>query len=282
MQRFSFKAAIASTVLFIILPTLAFSWNATGHMVIANIAYSHLDPVVKEKVDDLVDRMHQQYPYIFNFVDMATWADELRYQKIDVYSHWHYIDQPFSTDGSLLKNLIDSDNAVYAMKNLQIVIKNERANVYERVRFLAFLEHVMGDLHQPLHTVSNITALTPDGDKGGNIYYVNYNGHKTGLHYLWDSGLGIFSSKATPENVNNLTAKIISDYPETYFGKRANDLSMDTILKEGLDNAKQYVYSVPMNESISQQYVNAGQQIAEQQAALAGYRLAKLLALLFG
>lgn len=280
MQCFSFKAAIASTVLFL-LPTLVFSWNATGHMVIADIAYSRLDPVVKEKVDDLVDKMHQQYPYVYNFVDMATWADELRYQKIDVYSHWHYIDQAFSTDGSPLKNLIDSDNAVYAMKNLQLVIKNEKANVYERVRFLAFLEHVMGDLHQPLHTVSNITSLTPDGDKGGNIYYVNYNGHKTGLHYLWDSGLGIFSGEATPDNVRTVATKISSDYPEAYFGKRASDLSLDTIIKEGLDNAKQYVYSVPMNENISPQYVSTGQQVAEQQAALAGYRLAKLLTLLF-
>lgn len=279
MLRSYLKVVIASAVLSVF-PSLCFSWNATGHMVIANIAYERLDPVVKSKVDDLVDKMHQEYPYVYNFVDMATWADGLRTQKIDVYSHWHYADYAFSTDGTPIKNLLDSDNAIYVMKDLQLVVKNEHANPYERVRFLAFLEHVIGDLHQPLHTVSNISAQNPDGDKGGNTYYVHYNGQKANLHYLWDSGLGVFNREATPDNIKEISDTITQHYPEAYFGARANDLSLDNMAKEGMDNAKQYVYSVPMNEAISEQYVATGQQIAEQQAAIAGYRLAKILALL--
>lgn len=261
--------------------TSVFAWNSTGHMVIAEIAYQQLDPVVKSKVDDLVEKMQQEYPNILNFVDMATWADNLRSQRIDVYAHWHYIDQAFSTDGTPLVNLTDSDNAVYVMKSIQLAIKNERANTFERARFLAFLEHIMGDLHQPLHTVSNVSELTPNGDKGGNAYYVTYNGKKESLHYLWDSGLGIFNHDPTLENAAEIAKKITSDYPESYFGDRASDLSMDTITKEGLENARQMAYSVPMYENITEQYVANSQQLAEQQAAIAGYRLAKLLGLLF-
>lgn len=280
MPRFSLKAAFASVAL-VLLPSLTFAWNATGHMVIANIAYEQLDPIVKQKIDDLVDKMHQQYADIYNFVDMATWADNLRSQRIDVYAHWHYADYAFSSDGTPIKNLLDTDNAVYVMKSIQLVVKNEKANPYERARFLAFFEHVVGDLHQPLHTVSNISSQNPDGDKGGNAYYVRYNGQKANLHYLWDSGLGVFSRDPTPQNIKEISDDITQRYPEAFFGKRADDLSIDTMTKEGMDNAKQYVYSVPMNDTISEQYVSTGQQIAEQQAAIAGYRLAKLLELLF-
>ena len=149
--------------------TSVFAWTPLGHMVIASIAYEQLRPEVKEKVDNLIGYMHQQYPEINSLAWAAAWPDLIRGQKIETYTHWHYTDVSFSTDGSALKNLKDTDNAVYELNNLMIVTKNTKANPYERTRFLAFLVHIVGDLHQPLHTVSNITANLPEGDRGGNL-----------------------------------------------------------------------------------------------------------------
>jgi len=261
---------------------MSFAWNAVGHMVVANIAYQHLKPDVREKVDTLVTYMQQQYPDMSAFVHISYWPDAIRYQKIETFTHWHYIDVAFSDDGTQLKNLIDSDNAVWALKNIEMVVNNEGANPYERVRFLSFLTHIVGDLHQPLHTVSRISAALPDGDRGGNDYYVFYNDTKVNLHHLWDIGVGEFDGDTSQSHINAITQSIISRYPESYFATQVNQLDPESWVKEGMNNAKQYVYDTPQNQTVTSEYIEKGKEVSEQQAALAGYRLAKILNKLLG
>src|SRR3989344_5767009 len=116
-----------------------YAWNELGHMVIANIAYQQLQPVTREKVDIMTTNLSKEYPAISNFMQMAPWADTLHSQKIETYTHWHYIDIPFSTDGTPIKNIIDTDNVLWAISQIIPVVQNQQANIYERARFLAFL-----------------------------------------------------------------------------------------------------------------------------------------------
>src|SRR5579862_9281014 len=118
-------------VLNLLFPLTAFSWNAYGHMVVASIAYHNLKPATREKIDSLITYMHQQYADMDSFVNISYWPDKIREQKIETYTHWHYIDVAFSADGSPLKNLIDSDNAVWAVNNIEPIVKNNHANSYE-------------------------------------------------------------------------------------------------------------------------------------------------------
>lgn len=259
------------------LPFVAFSWNTLTHKVIANIAYQNLTPSVKEKVDNLVGYFHQQYPEMGTFLDIAYWPDALRSQKIETYTHWHYINTAFSKDDTPLKNLIERDNAVWAINSIEPAVKNVHANVNERVRFLAFLVHIVGDLHQPLHTVSYISVVTPDGDKGGNSYFVRYKNQRINLHTLWDKGVDAFAGDNSQEHVNALTTLITSTYPKSYFGNRINYLKPEDWIQEGLWNAKEYAYTVAMEQVITAQYVELAQRISKQEAALAGYRIAKIL-----
>ena len=39
---------------------------------------------------------------------------------------------------------------------------------------LRFLIHVIGDIHQPLHASTFFSDEYPDGDMGGNKFYVTY------------------------------------------------------------------------------------------------------------
>jgi hypothetical protein len=272
-----FRLLSLFSLLSLFFPLASYAWNATGHMVVANIAYQNLKPQVREKVDSLVNVMHQQYPKITNFMDLAAWPDTLHGQKIETYSRWHYIDTAISLDGTQTKNLIDTDNAVWALKNIQEIVKNPQANIYERVRFLSFLAHITGDLHQPLHTVSYMSANFPDGDKGGNMYFVQYNHGRSNLHSLWDRGVGEFEAKPSSENIKLIANRIMTAYPENYFGNRINVNSPQEWANEGVKNAKEFVYNTPQNQALSNDYLKKGKELADQQAALAGYRLAKFL-----
>jgi len=261
----------------LLFPTITMAWNALGHMIIANIAYQQLKPEVRDKIDNLVTYMHQQYPDMETFIHLSYWPDAIRSQKIETYTHWHYINTAISNDGTPLKNLNDTDNAVWAVKHIEAVVKNYRANPYERVRFLSFLAHIVGDLHQPLHTVSSISTDMPDGDRGGNEYYVRHHNKRVKLHHVWDIGLDEFEGEASKDRVNIITNAIMTQYSEAYFGDQVNQLEPDDWVKEGVNQAKQYVYNTPQNQALSAQYIDQGKVISKQQVALAGYRLAKIL-----
>ncbi|OGT42262.1 MAG: hypothetical protein A3F42_05250 [Gammaproteobacteria bacterium RIFCSPHIGHO2_12_FULL_37_34] len=258
-------------------PLFSYAWNPLGHMVIANIAYQHLEPHVQKKVDKIVSYFGLEYPSMASFLQMAYWPDTLRAQKIETFTHWHYIDVPFTDDGSELKNIIDTDNIVWAINNIKPIIKYKYTNSYEQARFLAFLIHIVGDIHQPLHTVSYLSAAYPNGDQGGNLYFIRYNNERIKLHRFWDNGLGTLDQSATLENAEVLTAAITDKYPQAYFGKQVSDLDLNHWVQEGMVNAKGYVYTVSANQTPNNDYLKTGRKIAERQVALAGYRLATLL-----
>ena len=271
----------ALTFFFTLLPVNSYSWNAMGHMVIANIAYQQLKPEVRDKVDQLVGNLNKEYPEMSSYLHLAYWPDALRSQHIETFTHWHYIDLPYSSDGTAVNNgVIDTDNAVWAVQRIQVIVKNQHANPYDRARFLSFLTHIVGDLHQPLHTVTLFSKAHPDGDKGGNLYRIQFSDNKKmNMHSLWDSGVGSFESKndRATDHAKELAVTIMQTYPARFFGKKVDDLDPDHWAHEGFENAKKYVYSTPENQPVSSTYVTTGKQIAEQQAALAGYRLANLL-----
>ena len=258
------------------LPLTSYAWNATGHMIVADIAYQNLTSAARAKVDNLVGQLNQEYPDMKLYANIAYWPDSIRSQRIETFTHWHYIDNAFTNDGSELKNLVDTDNAVWAVNTIQQVVENNSANVFDRARFLSFLTHIVGDLHQPLHTASLISATHQNGDKGGNSYFIRYNNDKINLHKLWDSGVGAFND-TTVEKAASLANRISATYPKAYFGDRVKVVKPDEWAKEGMEVAKQSAYNTPENQYPRDEYFSNGKKVAEQQVALAGYRLAELL-----
>ncbi|MHB1947281.1 MAG: S1/P1 nuclease [Gammaproteobacteria bacterium] len=268
----------------ILFPYQVNAWNAVGHMVIAHIAYERLTPQVRAKVDNIVATFSKEYPDMTQFDQIAIWADNLRGQRIETFSHWHYIDVAFTDDGTPLKNMVDTDNIVWAINHIEPIVKNEKANPFEKARFLAFLVHCVGDAHQPLHTVTRISKKHPSGDRGGNLFLIQHTaGLKAqNLHSLWDEGLGVFEGGQSPSNIASIAHMITSTYPEKFFGTQVNDEETSHWATEGLEVATKFVYKITENVAPDNAYLEAGKQIAEQRAALAGYRLAIVLNQLLG
>ncbi len=72
---------------------------------------------------------------------------------------------------------------------------NQDKATIERVFMGRMLVHMVGDIHQPLHTVSLFNASYPEGDRGGNSLTVYPEGlPKTNLHSYWDQGMSLFQN----------------------------------------------------------------------------------------
>jgi S1/P1 Nuclease len=54
-----------------------------------------------------------------------------------------------------------------AMAENESIVKNEN-DLERKAIALAWLFHLVGDVHQPLHTAQLFTAEYPNGDRGGN------------------------------------------------------------------------------------------------------------------
>lgn len=259
----------------------AYAWDAIGHRVIAEIAYDHLTPSAQDAANDLIDRLSDQYPQSSTFQTASAWADYLRHDDVDAFNSWHFINIPYSPDDTALPN-IDPENVVWAINQSENVLRSDHASEFEKALFFRFLVHFVGDAHQPLHCISLYSKTFPHGDNGGNLYPISGE-QATNLHAFWDEGLGLFDDSSChyqpfkSKQVDCIASQIETAYPPSYFAGRDHDLNPADWTQESYNLAKSFVYSTPENATPNAAYVNHGQQIAEQQMALAGYRLANLL-----
>ena len=269
---------IAMGLIFLFNLTPVYAWNWVGHEAVAQIAYTHLTPEVRKKVDAIVGDFSSEYSNVNSFIEMAPWPDSLHAQKIEIYNHWHYINQAYSDDNTTLKDLRGTDNIIRAIGLIEPIVKNPHANTFEKARFLAFLVHFVGDIHQPLHAITRISASHPNGDEGGNLFLIRNTSDSKGssnLHKVWE-GCNLFSL-TNEDAVKILSEKIEKDYPEAYFADSVNDLKVEDWANESFIVGKNFVYKTEEGQPLSHAYIEEGQQLAEQRVALAGYRLARVL-----
>jgi len=89
--------------------TLSQAWDATGHRLVAYIAYQHLRPAVKAQVDQLTESLDKGFPALTRFEYDAVWMDFIKGRDIREFDAWHYIDQGFSVEGGQSKSFTPGD-----------------------------------------------------------------------------------------------------------------------------------------------------------------------------
>lgn len=207
----------------------AFGWDDEGHMAVAYVAYQSLTTATKARVKTLLKK-NPSYRAWKNslpagtltadadqmiFMLAATWPDKIKrdsfYQNdgpnggdtppndpsasqnigyMDKLRHkyWHFIDTPFSTDGAPLP-AVPSPNAetqIVAFRATLASAKPDKLKSYD----LVWLMHLVGDVHQPLHCATRVSATKPQGDAGGNGVSLCAAPCKDELHVFWDNLLG--------------------------------------------------------------------------------------------
>src|SRR5262249_51311055 len=125
------------------------------------------------------------------FMQAARWADDIRTNdKQQHRAPWHYINWPFKPDGqppSVQTREPEPVNILTAMAENQRIVATEN-NAERKAIALAWLFHLVGDIHQPLHTAQLFTVDYPQGDRGGNEVWVRVTqgGQPMDLHRFWD------------------------------------------------------------------------------------------------
>ena len=187
-------------------------------MVVAQIAYNHLDSAVKAKCDALVAvPLSYGGASTSNFVTAAVWADDYKSQLGS--SIWHCIDLPFSLDGTSTNGFVPASFDVVQAINLSIAtLQNSSASQSNQAVSLRYLLHFVGDIQQPLHASDAFFASQPNGDAGANSFGIT--GTWNNLHSVWDSGGSYLTdslsrplSAAGQTTLSNKVAAIEADYP---------------------------------------------------------------------
>jgi hypothetical protein len=246
--------------LFLLCYQLAFCWGLTGHRIIAEIAENHLSKKAKKELRKLIGRE-----------TLAWWANWPDFIKSDSNwrhaSPWHYVDLPghISKDSFLvqLRNL--PGKTLYTQIPAMIAqLKDKSQSIEQRRSALAFVIHLIGDLHQPLH-------VGRSDDEGGNKITVYWFNEKTNLHSVWDTYL-----------INN------QQYSYTEYSHLLDIAGKEQVIgwqNSSLDDwfyeshqLSDIIYDSAPNESkLSYNYNFQFQQMLNDQLLKGGIRLAKVL-----
>jgi hypothetical protein len=297
--------------------TPARAWNETGHMVVAYLAYKHLTPAARQAVDGLLALHPDIETYkttlppnwdddsrkLAAFMYAATWPDVIKsrpeyvadgehngnrpgpgpessrnvgYSDKFKHQYWHFVDIPFASDGSTTAPPPEP-NAMSQLAIITAALKDPASADDLKSYDLIWTEHIVGDLHQPLHTVSRFSKAHPAGDDGGNTVSVCHAPCRMNLHWFWDSvlgGAGLQEALGLGEQLDALPVPAGAD-----------TIDVKQWIDEGVDVAKQVVYVAPISAESpaaavslpTPEYRAKARQTAEQRAILAGRRLARLL-----
>ena len=262
------------------------AWNAEGHMAVAQLAYNNLDPTVKAKCDALIAVSVSPGGSSTNtFVTAACWADDYKSQLGT--GTWHYIDLPFSLDGTSFANFVpESFDLVKAVNLCIATLQNPAATPSQQAVSLRYLIHFMGDIQQPLHCSEAFFAAQPNGDAGGNGF--NLTGTWSNLHSLWDAGGGYLTDSlprpltaASQTTLNNRVATVeaAAPYVRDFSGTIPDPMNWAL---EAKDLAISICYAgITRGTSPSAAYLQNARSTTEARMALGGKRLADLLNTLF-
>lgn len=250
----------------------SYSWNAVGHQLIAQIAYDNLNPKAKSLCNQY-NKALNKFSRSGNFVRSATWLDSLRAKDVHWFDPLHYIDIPFSNDGTELPTLAES-NALIGIQQAIQAIKSPKTTQAEKGLSLRILVHVIGDVHQPLHTISQITQQYPKGDLGGNLFLLGKNSIGANLHKYWDNGGGILIGQSKSVQIKNKAKQL----EKKWSCAMANKLSKpEQWIKASNQIAQHQVYNIAVGSVPSKQYQLTAQNLSQKQIFLAGCRLAGVL-----
>jgi len=298
--------SFAVVALLLLLQFPSQGWNATGHRVIAAIAYDALTPATRARVDDLL-RRHPDYQTYFlrnaptgnsaararsAFIAASIWADQIKsdprfydddrrdarptplqrgYPDMGRHQYWHFVNIPFTQDGTRLR-APSPPHVVTEIERLSRALTRPVGDAANPVYALPWVLHLVGDLHNPLHAATRFTRDDPNGDRGGNAFYVQPGRN---LHSFWDGLAG--TDPSSDAYIDRMARRL---------GPKASNNSQDAAswAQEGVELAKLKVYTFGRISNaqdrpirLNRAYQESAKLLAEKQLSAAGARLAGLL-----
>jgi hypothetical protein len=290
----------------------AWAWGAEGHKTVGDLARARLTPAARAEVTKILGND--------DLGAVASWADDLRgaashygplvadadaqsfNRKFPHNGSWHFVDLEVGTpaydDNGPLSG---PDDVVHALNRSISTLEGTDTGM-TKAQALKFIIHLVGDIHQPLHSTSGYYDLSdPDhpkllvypakidaelGDRGGNLLFT---APRKELHAYWDSvlvekivgkdetKLVTLLSSRTPSGWQ--TAGDYHQWAEAWATESCKIATADVFggLKFGPAEMKTAERIQQITITVPADYAEKNEVVVEDQLAKAGLRLADLL-----
>jgi S1/P1 Nuclease len=270
----------------------ALCWGDDGHKAIALIAEPCLTSEAKQAVASMLSSDTNNLTK-HDIASEATWADKYRDQnhRQDYYQqtqNWHFtdieIDHPDLTsacfgrpplpNGLLASNGPAQACAIDKIKQFQAELASPGIDAEERLFALKFILHLVGDLHQPLHSSDN-------HDRGGNDVKVIVDGFPRSshdnLHAFWDTQFVDAIAMPPSELARQLRAMITPTDAASWAVGTVDEWAMEAFQLAKTDVYGQPPLSSAQDQHLDANYVGTAEMDVTIQLSRAGVRLSHLL-----
>lgn len=273
------------TAALLLAPTPALAWWEYGHQTVARIAEAEMTPVARRAAARLLAgsaALGTPKCPLNTLADASIWPDCIKTlgDRFSYASPWHYqnirICKPFDA-----KSECPNGQCITAqIPRMARLLADRKVPAPERLQALAFLVHLIGDLHQPLHIGDN-------ADLGGNRLRTAYGymaPERMNLHRIWDGELAERAISTPPGGVHGLRSEIRAEDRRDWATGTVADWA-----KEGWQHSRDIAYGkLPLGVgvcttkpaarvTVREPYVADGVPVVREGIKKAGVRLASLL-----
>ncbi len=281
---------IASVVLAVLLrPVSAWAWGSDGHKIAAIIAADNLTPAAASHVADILG-VSADKRAIATAMEAASIRPDFEFRDEDPLTKpWHFIDICLQDRRADVPARCPGGNCVTGkIDEYSKRLKERKYDRWGAAGDLAFLIHLVGDIHQPLHAAN-------DADRGGNCITVDSHPRAKDLHEAWDTtvvrGLEDSIDSGRPQTTAHKLERTYAPEKEADSWIPAGDIAW-----ESNQLARSDIYAAlhipiepcqpaanvcrnPLGHAVEldSSYMYRADAVAGHQLAKAGFRLASLL-----
>lgn len=274
-------------LLLLLLPVPALAWGDYAHRLTARIAWAQLQPAARAEIRRILARsaaVDTPPCPLATIEDASVWPDCARGlgDRFAYSAPWHYQNISVCEPFDISAKCWNGDCVTAQIPRQLAILKDRSRSAKDRAMALAFVVHLVGDMHQPLH-------IGDKDDRGGNDVRAAF-GFKDpdlmNLHRIWDSELAegaltrppaIGPAGISPARRRQLAAGSVADW-----AREAWEISRTVAYPE----LKSYPDSCPIPRDqrprgargvVDQAYVDAASASVRLQVERAGTRMARLL-----
>ncbi len=266
-------------VLLLLCAPPATAWGPDGHRITGLVAQELLTPKARIRLNQLMQSMQ-----IGDLADFANQMDVFRMAlsiEVPNSEKWHYDNQPLCAARTYEQYCAGGNCASTKIPHFFNRLSDASLPTAERARAAMFLVHMVGDIHQPLHTAD-------DDDLGGNRKNTlpPNTDMPRNLHRVWDSDLVRQALRGIRDT--DYAAMLVARYKDKDI-PRWQSGDVGDWMKESYANARDLVYGRlpeftcgtpwPMDKVVAlpPSYMNAAADEVPAMLAKGGARMAWLL-----
>jgi len=241
--------------LIFMLHSTVLAWGPTGHRIVGEIAWLHLNKRARAEVQRILG--NESLAMSSNWMDFIKSDTTLKHMD-----PWHYATIPDGEAYATPENVRDG-LIIDKIRQFQSELATRSYTDGDELFTLRCLVHLVGDIHQPLHVGRGT-------DLGGNMLKVTWFDKVTNLHAVWDSDIIENQKLSYTEYVthlNHATAEQIA----LWQSREVLDWAYESM------SYRELIYDLPENKVLKWNYIYQTIDVVELRLLQGGIRLAGVL-----